>query len=293
MKKFASLVFLLSLLPFNAVAQDSATGDKRLNESALEALRRNAEAGNPQSQYQLAVHYLNSKETPQGDAEALAWLRKAANAGHGASQVSLGAIYREGSRGISKDSAEAVNWFRKAAESGNAQGQSELGFMYERGEGVPKDEAEAVRWYSLAAAQGLPIARFDLAFMYEEGRGVPKDVPQAAKLYELAAMPIRTARYNLAILYFEGDSFPQDLVQAYKWCLLTISMDSNRILTGTADPTKSDLGHALLLAKKISNKMNKGDKEEARTLAKQWIQAHSNELGDEPKHFDLAVSNLK
>ena len=47
--------------------------------------------------------------------------------------------------GVPKDAAEAVRWVRLAAEQGYATAQSNLGLMYATGEGVPEDAAEAER----------------------------------------------------------------------------------------------------------------------------------------------------
>jgi hypothetical protein len=293
MKPMVWLAFSLAMLPLTAVAQDAGTADKHsAPELSLGDLQHDAEAGNPQSQYRLALRYFGSNEISPDDAEGLKWLRKSAGAGYALSQVSLGLVFREGTHGVQRNTQEAVNWLRKAAELGNPNGQSELGFMYERGEGVPKDEAEAVRWYTLAANQGLAIAQFDLAYMYEQGKGVAKNPQQAAKLYEIAAVRIPTARYNLASLYFRGESYPHDSIQAYKWGLLTISAEYNRIMAGDAD-NEPRLGRASLLLKEISKGMSKGAKTSARSLAAQWIQAHSAELGEERRNFQSAISGVK
>ena len=56
--------------------------------------------------------------------------------------------------GMPKDNAEAVKWVRRAAEQGYPQAQVKLGVMYEYGLGVPKDMDEARKWYRKAADQG-------------------------------------------------------------------------------------------------------------------------------------------
>jgi TPR repeat protein len=96
------------------------------------------------------------------DAEAVNWLRKAAELGEATAQSNLGAMYMLG-RGVAKDEAEAATWIRKAAEQGLAMAQHNLGIMYENGQGVAKDETEAVVWYRKAAAQGYAPAQNALA----------------------------------------------------------------------------------------------------------------------------------
>ncbi len=57
-------------------------------------------------------------------------------------------------RGVPEDAAEAVKWLRLAAEQGMAKAQFALGVMYVNGEGVPKSPVEAYAWFSVAAALG-------------------------------------------------------------------------------------------------------------------------------------------
>jgi uncharacterized protein len=48
--------------------------------------------------------------------------------------VALGQAYANG-RGIAKDDAEALRWLRKAAQMGNAAAFTNLGVFYETGRG--------------------------------------------------------------------------------------------------------------------------------------------------------------
>ncbi len=59
-----------------------------------------------------------------------------------AEQFKLAQRYFKG-EGLSKDYAQAVKWLRKAAEQGFAIAQTDLGAMYANGQGVSKDYAEA------------------------------------------------------------------------------------------------------------------------------------------------------
>ena len=60
--------------------------------------------------------------------------------------------------GVPENDAEAVRWVRAAAEQSYATVQHYLGRMYAIGRGVPEDDAEAVRWYRAAAEQGYADA---------------------------------------------------------------------------------------------------------------------------------------
>jgi TPR repeat protein len=56
--------------------------------------------------------------------------------------------------GLPEDEAEAVKWLREAAELGHMLACNNLGARYVSGEGVPRDLAEAYRWFHLAAEKG-------------------------------------------------------------------------------------------------------------------------------------------
>ena len=89
-----------------------------------------------------------------GDFESAleAW-RPLAEAGDAEAQVALAGLYRDG-LGFPADLAQAVRLYRRAAEQGDAVAQLNLGGLYSRGEGVPRDFVQAYLWLSLAAAQG-------------------------------------------------------------------------------------------------------------------------------------------
>jgi len=83
--------------------------------------------------------------------------------------------------GVVKNCANAVKWMRAAAEQGYALAQHGLGFMYFQGECTKADPAEAAKWFRLAAEQGLAGSQATLATMYEKGVGVARDEQEAAR----------------------------------------------------------------------------------------------------------------
>ena len=82
----------------------------------------------------------------------LAETRRLAEQGDAKAQFNLAGIYYT-ANGVPKDLAQAVEWLRKAAEQGNAA-QHNLGLMYRKGVGVPIDYILAYVWTYLSAAQG-------------------------------------------------------------------------------------------------------------------------------------------
>jgi hypothetical protein len=179
--------------------------------------------------------FVHGEGVAQDYAEAVRWLRKAADHGndypqnvHGSiAQKFLGDMYREG-QGVPQDYAEAAHWYRKAAEQWSHVGAVfNLGVSYDNGQGVPQDYVEAARWYRKAADQGLSSAQYRLGLMYHEGRGVPQDDAEAARLYREAAEWWDTdAQFGLGVLYYEGQGVPRDFTTAHMWLNLAASQVS-------------------------------------------------------------------
>ena len=86
-------------------------------------------------------------------ADALRWLKAAAEGGDPQAQLQLGTMYQEGS-GLIEDYEEAARWLREAAQRGVTDAMVRLGGMSLAGEGVSKDPVEAYVWLNLAAARG-------------------------------------------------------------------------------------------------------------------------------------------
>lgn len=120
--------------------------------------------------------YMQKGETAFNRADivdALAWYRKAAEAGHAPAQVRLAQLLD-----YSEQNEAAVGWYRKAADQGYAPALYELGTMYAAGEGVPEDDAKAVELFSQAADHGHIQALRALATAYEQG-GLKLDIDHA------------------------------------------------------------------------------------------------------------------
>lgn len=188
----------------NAVYNAAVQGDAK----ALAQLKRLGEQGSAPAQLRLAVMYeFGQGGLAKDGVEALKWYRKAAAQGNARAQANLGIAYVTGRGGLAKDEIEAVKWFRKAADQGDDRGQTGLGYMYLYGRGgLPKDEAEAIRWYRKGAEQGNPAAQAHMGEAYETGRGgLVRDDAEAVRWYRKAADQGRAAaQYSLALMYAAG-----------------------------------------------------------------------------------------
>ena len=82
-----------------------------------------------------------------------------AEAGDINSQYNLAVMYAKG-LGVLRDDKEAIEWYHKSAEQGFAAAQLNLGVMYATDRGVPKDFVIAYAFANIAEANGFDVKRF-------------------------------------------------------------------------------------------------------------------------------------
>ena len=100
--------------------------------------------------------YHAHRNSDEGRERALIYLRQAAEAGDADSQNDLAL---ELILGKHEDRSEIVSWYRKAALQGHRVAAWSLGQIYEEGDGVPKDSEKAFEWYRMAALRGHELAQ--------------------------------------------------------------------------------------------------------------------------------------
>ena len=86
-------------------------------------------------------------------AYSLGSLRKLADRGDADAQWQMGVRYHNG-EGVPRDDVQAMQWFLRAAEQGHVIAQATLGAYYWAGRGVPQDFSKAYFWSAIALAQG-------------------------------------------------------------------------------------------------------------------------------------------
>jgi len=84
-------------------------------------------------------------------------IQREARAGNPRQQHNLAVLYTLGI-GVPLDFKRAHHWFNKAALQGLSESQFNLAIAYQGGMGVRKDIVIAYKFYSLAATQGLNLA---------------------------------------------------------------------------------------------------------------------------------------
>jgi len=165
---------------------------------------------------------------------AIANLKDVAYAGDSNAQVQLGVIFLTGD-GVAKDDAEALKWLRKAADQDNALGERYLAEMYFKGRGVPADSSEAAKWLRMAAEQGDAQSQHNLAVLYTQGEGVPRNLKDAADWMRKAAdQGLSAGQLGLGVLYENGDGVPENPVEAVKWYRLAVAQNNSEAMSDLA-----------------------------------------------------------
>lgn len=178
--------------------------------------KKSAEGGNAEAQYQLGSMYDTGKGQPQSFTKALFWYNKAAGQEHTSAKISA------------KKIEDDITTLKKSAEQGKPAAQVTLGKMYADGNGVPQDDAQAFSWYQKAAEQGDVRGECNLGQSYAEGRGVTRDYTQAVSWYRKAAeQGDAESQYRLGSMYHKGQGVQQSGVDAYAWLIVAASQGYN------------------------------------------------------------------
>ncbi len=178
-----------------------------------------AEQGNAWAMAELFLCYRDGKGVRRDLDQAMAWLRKGAEAGSDIAQANLGYQYDNPINHEPRDTAKAARWYTKAANQGNAWAQYQLAFLYRAGEGVPWSEERAVDWFRKAADQNQARALCELSRLYASGIGEPRspDDSVGPLLERAAGLGDSTAYYELVARYAHGIVIPQDMIRAAQW----------------------------------------------------------------------------
>jgi hypothetical protein len=105
-------------------------------------------------------------KSPLSDQDAWNWLVRAAESGCSQAQYDAAASLATGEwgdTGVRKDFGAALAWYRRAANAGHAEAQYNLAFMLWQGEGCERDIVAAKHWLKSAVAGGYDYAKELLA----------------------------------------------------------------------------------------------------------------------------------
>ena len=222
-----------------AVSSPSFATDTPKTASVPTATLAAAQSGDVMAEYQLAEIYFTGKGLPAPDyPKAKEWYAKAAEQGHGLSQLRLAFLNAENHfPGVNVDYKEAEKWFRKAADQNAGDARFRLGNFYQHYK-TPPDYTQAVEWLTKAAQGGHRIAMFDLATLYREGKAIRKDTKKSMYWLEQAAKNgVMPAQITLAESYAKGVDTPKDALQSFIWAKRVADQKSAPVfwLNHTAD----------------------------------------------------------
>ncbi|MEX5729132.1 TPR repeat protein [Rhodovulum iodosum] len=159
----------------------------RLRPEQEEQLAALAEEGDTRSILGLAYMRLNPAEARFDPAQAAKLLRRAAEAGSPEAQFELAKLYEKG-LGVAPDPDRALALYRQAADQDFADALNDLAFMhYQGGLGLPRDPKAAIGFFQRAAEQRHPQAMFNFAALIDDGL-VPGKGPDDAAGYLYAAL---------------------------------------------------------------------------------------------------------
>ncbi|MFI3243408.1 MAG: tetratricopeptide repeat protein [Akkermansia sp.] len=98
------------------------------------------------------------------------------------------AVLKPNAENDASDFNQAIAWLKKAAEAGYLKAQTDLGGLYFGGGVVKEDWDEAYRWFSMAADQGNAAAHHFLAIILDKGtKCMAADSKKAWEHWKLAA----------------------------------------------------------------------------------------------------------
>ncbi len=129
------------------------TGARRASEQL------DAQPPSSSQEFELGRRYALGEGVERDQAQAVAWLLKAAEKGHLEAEYHLGLIYAQG-QGVFRDHAKASFWLSKAAKSGHPGAQYQVGIRLYRSSqsvtatGASEARVEALEWLERASAQG-------------------------------------------------------------------------------------------------------------------------------------------
>lgn len=149
-----------------------------MNRDKAKALfRKAADMGNTTAMLWM---YICLKETESGYAEAVKYLRVAAENNNGSAMGALGECYERGKCGLQSDAEQALYWYRLAGERNDSFALRRLAIIYHEGYlDIAVDKVAAFEYMKRAADLGDGIACGLLSLAYEKGDGTVKDERQA------------------------------------------------------------------------------------------------------------------
>lgn len=113
----------------------------------IDLLKKSAESGNAEAQYNLGAHYYNGDGVEKSYEKAVCWFINSANQGNPDAEKMMAVCYYNGF-GVKQSYENAVYWIKKSAEQGNCEAAKMLASCYYNGIGVKKSYDKATYWFN-------------------------------------------------------------------------------------------------------------------------------------------------
>ncbi|MEO0863649.1 MAG: tetratricopeptide repeat protein, partial [Pseudomonadota bacterium] len=151
---------------------------------------------------------------PADAAEGMAWLQRAADAGHLPARTLMARVLL--TQGPSRDPEQAVRWLRDAAARGDLEAKFLLSLQLLAGDGVARDPQTAFVWMRAAAQEGYAQAMPLLSRFHADGTGTPAD-PAAARMWleRAAEAGVPDALFAVATAQQQQGAAAQDFAALY------------------------------------------------------------------------------
>jgi len=104
---------------------DQRLAEQHAQPMSFPELRKLADQGDAEAEFQMGVRCHNGEDVPQSDGQAMQWFLRAADQGHVDAQSHLGAYYWAG-RGVPEDLSKAYMWSEIALAGGDENSKSRL-----------------------------------------------------------------------------------------------------------------------------------------------------------------------
>ena len=158
-----------------------------------------AEVGDTRSLLGLAYVRLNPADSRYNLSEAVSYMRRAADAGMADAQFELAKLYEQGI-GVDQDPVRALELYRASAAQNFPDALNDMGFLtYQGGLGLTPDPAAALNLFERAADLKHPEAMYNFAALIDDGLVPGKGPADAANYLYLSLRTGSKAVFDLVV----------------------------------------------------------------------------------------------
>lgn len=189
-------------------------GTKKSAKEAFTYFLHAANAGLADSQYQIALYYIDSRlDTEKNHEKMIYWLKKAAKNGHTDAKMDLGSAYHQG-HGVEKNLSSSTSWFQSATEDDHIPAYFFLGLVYEQQQNYSQSRVTFIAGSELDCVRcQYKLGRSFLTYpsVYRNTNKAEYWLLKSAKRSYLPAI-------DLLVAYYSSDTYgKKNLQKAVSW----------------------------------------------------------------------------